>query len=1493
MADQPDKQSVPPGDNPTPDDEQQHKPPTEQEKPGGLAGWHEPPVEPGSSRPVDVESWFEPEDAATAAPDAPAQPDEKPAQPVTSPEPPESGAWYTPLDAQIDALLSGADETIAEIHEPEPEPEPPVQASEDTQAQPLGETQAQPSQAEPDAPAQEPPASDEGWSVPTGASITAALIDASEPSPDDTSMDGEQATRILATQAPESAPGESTPVAEATSPQAVVPSEDAQPSEQVEDQPAMPELSPAEAAMLAEQRAAQESQPPQVEPSPEPAVSDVAPEGASDAVEEAALPGAAEDVPAAAPTPAPTPTEPAQPSPFEEVERKVKVLRERYRSGHLTREQLQNELRSLMILDDDGHWWMLGLESDRWYFYDGRDWVAANPPGYEERVRGSALRTETGMQDVVVDEGAGFASEEGELAPIEIDEDGMPLPKRVPQEDPGATLVSPSTPFMEPMRPSEAPTYAKNRQVDAQDAAYVTHPARDQDIPARPDSDEGAGTGDLTIRSIPVPDEGATIAGSRAAQAQAAAAARGEAVRLPDRQPAEAPKPKLGEFPQPDYSVALGPARNRNTYVKWGIRFAVFGTIAGMALTLLVLLGMIGYYFYKVDQYATAVDNLSERASNFETTLILDAGGATLAEFSDPNTGPRTEVPLAQISPWLIHATVATENETFYTDPGFSVLAILRATYQNLTAGDTVSGASTITQQLARALVLETEFASQRTTERKIVEIIVASEIKRKYTKNEILEIYLNEIFYGNRSYGIEAAAQTYFRKSASELNPAESAFLAGLPQSPAQYDPVVNREAAIQRMQTVLRLMSEANGTGCVYIEHEDLTTWAVPNGGGLCISTEQQPDGSTLYFYKTPAMDAPQEMVLDIALVETAVFKPPVTEFVHPHFVNYVWQQLEETYGPQAIYAAGFRVWTTLDETIQSAAEDTVSQNLAALQARGFDSTNASVVVMRPTDGAVLAMVGSADYYNEDIDGQVNIAFTAQQPGSSIKPLVYLTAFRPNEQGEYWTPASVIWDVSTDFNGYRPTNYDNLFHGPQTARDALANSLNIPAVKALEFAGLLNFTQLAQEAGLTFPLGNPVERNAGLTTALGAVEVRLFDMVKAYAMLAQNGVKVSPYSIVYIEDSKGNEIYRANPGQSGTQVVDPTYAYLITSILSDNAARAAEFGRGAPMELPSGRPAAVKTGTSNDSRDVWTIGYTPQMVVGVWVGNSDNRPMYGLTGYYGAAPIWNAVMETSLADLPVQDFAPPPGILQAEVCNDSGAQASQACASAGGTHVEIFSQYAPPPAAEQDIYLTVEVDNYTGRLVNQYCNDDVVTRRYVVLSDPTAYNWINTTAEGNAWAQQRGLELPLAEPPTEYCDPNQPRPYVVVSFPPQDMTIEGVLPLRGTVSMPNFDRYEIRYGISHDPGTFSEPLLIDRTPKPDAESLLGQFDTRTLENGQYTLRLIVYDTQGGSVTRDIRITVNNPQAAPPPTAAPTLTPAEGQTIPTPTLAPSLTPVP
>lgn len=1424
MVDQPDKQPV------SPDDESPEKP----------VGWHEPPIPEGSSRPVITETWFVPENAAQIEEEtAPGTDGEQPAAVLPDGDAARTGTWYAPIDARLDALLSGAADTIIEYHEPGPD---------SAQEAPPDERARQPVVS-----ASARAALDEGWAI----------------SPSEAADDEDEATHILSRDEEEATEG--TPESVDTAIAAEEPSVSAESTPAGQATPVLPGrpgLTPAEAAFLAEQRAADEQ-----------------PTGEQAILQDTATDGG---------TNVPQPSEMVQarvPSRFDEVERKVKVLRQRYEAGALTRDQLQQELRTLMFQDEDGHWWMLGLETNRWYFFDGRDWVAADPPRDEEPVQSSGVPTETGMQEVVVDS-SGLGQPQRPYD-IELDEEGMPLPARVPQDDPSATLVSPSAPFMEPLRRSDAPTRSKSRQVETEvdTSGFVAHPAGDDQFtqPSRPIGE-------------PAPGEGATIRSDRVMAGQAGAQDMtvmqpGQAASIPV--PPAKPKYQIGEFPQPDYSDAYG-TRNRNTYVRWAIRLVVFGTILTMGMTLVALLLMVGYYFYKVNQYQDVVSNLSARTSNFETTVIMDSQGTTLAEFNSPETGARIEVPLDKISPWLIHATVSTENETFYSDPGFSVVAILRATIQNVRAGDTVSGASTITQQLARALVLETEFASERTTERKIVEIIVASEIKRQYTKNEILQIYLNEIFYGNRAYGIEAAAHTYFGIPASDLNPAQAAFLAGLPQSPAIYDPVVNREAAMTRMKTVLRLMAEANGTGCISIQHADTTEWAVPDGGTLCVIAEEQPNGNIKYYYTDPGHPEPQEMAIDIARVETAPFKPPEFQATHPHFVNYVWQQLEKEYGSQAIYSAGFRVITTLDERIQAASEKAVTDNLNSLRSRGNDIENASVVVMKPTTGEVVAMVGSADYYNDNIDGQVNVAFTAQQPGSAMKPLIYLAAFQPNAQGQYWTPATVIWDVYTDFNGYIPENFDDLYHGPKTAREALANSLNIPAVKTLEYVGLERYTAFAQEAGLTFPLGNPIELNAGLTTALGAVEVRLVDMVDAYAMLANNGRRVDPVSIRRIEDSKGNLVYEAPSNPSSTEVVKPEYAYLITSILADNQARTQEFNPGWPLELQNGRVAAVKTGTSNDSRDLWTLGYTPQYVVGVWVGNTDNRPAYGLWGSTAAAPIWNQIMEEAHAGQPVIQFVRPPGIIDVEVCNDSGTRPSPACA--GRTHWEIFTNSTPPLGPEYDIFRTLQVDTYTGKLVNEYCPDEPETRTFLAIDDPTAYNWINNTPDGNNWAIQRGLQPPIQPPPTEYCSPDEPRPNVIVSFPAQDMTVEGVVPLRGLISMPNFSRYEIRVAASQEPQAQDFQLLdVQQTQWPEPDSILGQVDTRALPNGPYTIRLAVIDVYGRSVHRDIRIMVNNvqPTALPTPTFAPTLTsppgaamtPIPGGVFPTPTLAPTLTP--
>ncbi len=459
------------------------------------------------------------------------------------------------------------------------------------------------------------------------------------------------------------------------------------------------------------------------------------------------------------------------------------------------------------------------------------------------------------------------------------------------------------------------------------------------------------------------------------------------------------------------------------------------GVIIG--LFLLVGLGMLlaavaVYEYYSIAASLPGVNDLQQRASQFETTHILDRNGDVLYEINDPNAGRRTYIPLEEISPYLLAATLSTEDKEFYTHGGFDPFAILRAFWQNLTSGETVSGASTITQQLARALLLTTEERGQRTYIRKVREALLAAEIERRYSKDQILELYLNEIYYGNLAYGVEAAAETYFGKPAGSLDLAEAAFLAGLPQAPSVYDIYTSRDATLARFQSVIMgLLALSNERNCIFVSN---------NPSLVCV------DGA--------------EAAAAITEIQNRTFTPPATSMRYPHWVQYIRTLLEERFDPQTIYRSGFTVYTTLDPDLQDAAQQTVTAQVAALADKHV--TDGALVAIKPSTGEILAMVGSPDFYNDVNAGQINMAVSAtRQPGSSIKPFTYLAAF---EKG--WTPATLIWDVPSEFppSGlpddpnpkYVPTNYDHKFHGPLMVRETLANSYNIPAVKTLQFVGV-----------------------------------------------------------------------------------------------------------------------------------------------------------------------------------------------------------------------------------------------------------------------------------------------------------------------------------------------------------------------------------------------------------------------------------------------------
>ncbi|MBC7260222.1 MAG: PBP1A family penicillin-binding protein [Chloroflexi bacterium] len=862
-------------------------------------------------------------------------------------------------------------------------------------------------------------------------------------------------------------------------------------------------------------------------------------------------------------------------------------------------------------------------------------------------------------------------------------------------------------------------------------------------------------------------------------------------------------------------------ARARPSAMYRAARAFAIASAAAVALFFAAL--AVGVVLYaRIARNLPPPEELRARSATFLSTKIYDRNGGLLYEIFDPYGGKRTLVPLSQISPYVRNATIATEDANFYRHPGFDPLSVLRALWYDVTERRIVSGGSTITQQLVKTLFLTPEVSLKR----KITEAVLAAEITRRYSKDEILEIYLNEINYGNLAYGIEAAAETYFGKTAAALDLAESAFLAGLPQAPALYDPYAHFDAAKKRQRVVLQLMVEQG--------------------------------------YITSAQaEAAAQQALNLV--------PPRFGSEAPHFVAYVREILEQKYGTEVLYRGGFQVYTTLDPQMQAIAQRAVSEHIAQVR-DPYHATNGALVALDVHTGEILAMVGSADFNDKSIDGQVNVTLRLRQPGSSIKPITYLTAF---EMG--WTPATVILDMETEFPDganppYKPHNYDNKEHGPVTVRTALANSYNIPAVKALQFVGLKNMLETAHRLGIT-SLNRP---DYGLSLTLGGGDVTLLEMVGAYQALANGGVRLPPTPIRRIVDSQGHVIESLNPNR-GEQVVSPQHAYLITSILSDNKARLPAFGPGNLLEI--GRPAAAKTGTTDDYRDGWTIGYTPDLAVGVWVGNSDNSPMKRLPGVRAAGPIWNRFMKEALQSVPPKEFVRPPGIVTAEICTVSGSAPSEVCPARG---TEVFVAGTQPTDPSKDVHQLVRICTVSGQRATEFCPANVVEERYFEV-------W---PEEFRPWVEKNNIPQPPASP----CSVHTFAPIAVIERPEPSAQVAGLVQVIGTARMGDFSHYVVEYGVGSSPlgwGPVSAPIgnMVDR-------GLLTQWDTRELANGLYTLRLVVYDHRGNSVESRVLVEVANP--TPTPTRTPTVTPTPTRTpsatptrTPTPAPTPSLTPTP
>jgi 1A family penicillin-binding protein len=723
-------------------------------------------------------------------------------------------------------------------------------------------------------------------------------------------------------------------------------------------------------------------------------------------------------------------------------------------------------------------------------------------------------------------------------------------------------------------------------------------------------------------------------------------------------------------------------------------RYAFFGLIG------IIVIGFIMFFWYGRDLPTPGklVD-----APLAQSTRIYDRNGILLySVYSGQN---RTYVNLSDIPKYLQEGTIAIEDKNFYNNQGFSITGYLRAA-RNIVLLKGVSGGSTITQQLVKNVLL----TSERSITRKIKELILSIQVDKKYSKPQILEMYLNDVPYGGADVGVEAAAETYFGKHVKDLDLAQCAFLSGLPQSPSAYSPFSGHKYYIDRTIEVLDQMQEQN-----YI-------------------TQKQ---------ETQAL----------AELKSMTFSQTNQSIKAPHFVMYVKEALAKQFGESMVDNGGLQVTTTLDYSIEKESEKIVKEEIDKIKA--YHATNGSAVVTDPKTGEILAMVGSKDYFDTKNAGNFNTALADRQPGSSLKPITYATAF---EKG--YTPASMIMDVKTDFPTgdpknptYTPVNYDGKYRGPIQLRFALGNSINVPAIKLLGRIGIKNVMEKATDMGIANwePTDSNVA-NVGLSLVLGGRETTLLSEATAYGVFASGGIRHDLVSILKVVDSKGNTIleYHKSDGQ---KVMQSNVAFLISHILLDNVARTMEFGPNSWLVVP-GKTVSVKTGTTDQKRDNWTIGYTPSYVVGVWVGNNDNSPMNEAiaSGVTGASPIWNRIMTFVLKGKPDESPQKPDDVIAVTVDALGGGLPVDGQA----TRSEYFIK-GTEPQAPAAIYKSIKISKSdSNKLASQseIDHNQYDLKKFIVFQedDPVSADGKNLWQEGiNAWVDENHKGDSLYHPPTE----------------------------------------------------------------------------------------------------------------------------------------------
>ncbi len=691
------------------------------------------------------------------------------------------------------------------------------------------------------------------------------------------------------------------------------------------------------------------------------------------------------------------------------------------------------------------------------------------------------------------------------------------------------------------------------------------------------------------------------------------------------------------------------------------------GKILLILAVLLCISFLVAAYFFVLKDIPSAAKIAQNNYP--QSTKLYDRNGKLL--YTIYSTRNQSFVELSRIPKVIQQATIATEDKDFYNHGAIDLRGIARAFYSTVFKKE-IQGGSTITQQLVKNSLLTPE----QTITRKVKEIILAFVVEALYTKDEILEMYLNQVAYGGTAWGVQSASFVYFNKPVWELNLAEGAYLAGLPEAPSIYSPYISSTNHVtQRKEEILRLLREQG--------------------------------------YITPEQERE-------AKATKLVFSKHVDKIEAPHFVFYVKGLLEEKYGIKQVEQGGLQVITSLDLDLQNFAQQTVASEVAKLETSNV--SNGATVVTDPKTGEILAMVGSKDYFNTEDDGNVNVTLAKRQPGSSIKPINYATGLIKG-----YTASTPIIDEKKCFpnpggKAYCPVNYDGRFHGVTTMRTALANSYNIPAVKMLKMNGLDAMIATASAMGIN-SFKEP--ERYGLSLTLGGGEVTMLEMSEAFGVFANSGYRIPLQSILKVTDKTGKVLEEYKEPSSpilGIKAIPEGVAFIISHILQDNNARSAAFGSNSLLRIKD-YPVSVKTGTTNDYRDNWTIGYTPSYVVTVWVGNNDNTPMRGVTsGVSGAAPIWNKIMTHLVDGKPKEPLQKPESVIGMNVCTITGnVPPPEGSPDRCPTHFEYFLKDHLPGKSSSTVKQKVFIDKTTGGIAAEGQTENVEEKEEVILTDPT----------------------------------------------------------------------------------------------------------------------------------------------------------------------------